>query len=90
MGTIYEADYRHEHLQNTVDNLNLLYVAFTRARSSLFVIGRRKASGTRSLLIEQTLPLLPDALLKSDPQAPILLEGLDSDTDPLRLTYAPE
>ena len=87
MGTIYEADYRHEHLQNTVDNLNLLYVAFTRARSSLFVIGRRKASGTRSLLIEQTLPLLPDALLKSDPQAPILLEGLDSDTDPLRLTY---
>ena len=87
MGTVYEADYRHEHLQNTVDNLNLLYVAFTRARSSLFVIGRRKASGTRSLLIEQTLPLLPDALLKSDPQAPILLEGLDSDTDSLRLTY---
>ena len=29
MGTIYEKDYLHEHLQNTVDNLNLLYVAFT-------------------------------------------------------------
>ena len=87
MGTIFEADYRHEHLQNTVDNLNLLYVAFTRARSSLFVIGRRKASGTRSLLIEQSLPLLTDALRESDPNADILLEGLDDDTATLRLTY---
>ena len=87
MGTIFEADYRHEHLQNTVDNLNLLYVAFTRARSSLIVIGRRKASGTRSILIEQTLPLLTDALHESDPNADILLEGLDDDTRPLRFTY---
>jgi ATP-dependent exoDNAse (exonuclease V) beta subunit len=87
MGTIFEADYRHEHLQNTVDNLNLLYVAFTRARSSLFVIGRRKASGTRSLLIEQSLPLLTDALRESDPNADILLEGLDDDTATIRLTY---
>ena len=28
MGTIYEPNYLDEHLQNTVDNLNLLYVAF--------------------------------------------------------------
>ena len=86
-GTIFETDYRHEHLQNTVDNLNLLYVAFTRARSSLFVIGRRKASGTRSLLIEQTLPLLTDALHESDPLADILLEGLDDDSATLSFTY---
>jgi len=58
MGTIYEADYLHEHLQNTVDNLNLLYVAFTRASKNLFVIGRRKATATRSALIESVLPLL--------------------------------
>ena len=87
MGTIFEADYRYEHLQNTVDNLNLLYVAFTRARNSLFVIGRRKASGTRSLLIEQTLPLVANALQETDPHADIVLEGLDDDTLPLRLTY---
>ena len=86
MGTIYEADYRHEHLQNTVDNLNLLYVAFTRACRSLFVIGRRKATGTRSLLIEQALPIVAEAL-QTDSQADILLEGLDDDTQPLRLTY---
>ena len=87
MGTIYETDYRHEHLQNTVDNLNLLYVAFTRARRSLFVIGRRKASSTRSLLIEQALPIVADKLQESDPQANILLEGLDDDTQPLHLSY---
>ena len=87
MGTIFEADYRHEHLQNTVDNLNLLYVAFTRARHSLFVIGRRNATGTRSQLIEQALPLISDALKKADPQANILLEGLEDDTFPLHFTY---
>ena len=37
--TIYEDDYVFEHLQNCVDNLNLLYVAFTRAKENLFVIG---------------------------------------------------
>ena len=73
MGTIYETDYRHEHLQNTVDNLNLLYVAFTRARRSLFVIGRRKASGTRSLLIEQALPIVADKLQESDPQVSTMI-----------------
>ena len=58
MGTIYEHDYLDEHLQNTVDNLNLLYVAFTRARQHLYVIGRREAKGTRSALIESVLPKL--------------------------------
>ena len=55
-GTIYEHDYLDEHLQNTVDNLNLLYVAFTRACQSLFVIGRRDAKNTRSVRIESVLP----------------------------------
>ena len=88
MGTIYEADYRHEHLQNTVDNLNLLYVAFTRARRSLFVIGRRKAPGTRSLLIEQVLPLVADCLSSmSSCHDDLLLEGLDDDQQSLCLTY---
>ena len=62
MGTIYENDYRHEHLQNVVDNLNLLYVAFTRARSGLYVIGRRNAKNSRSQLIEQVLPTLKGTL----------------------------
>lgn len=54
-GTIYEQDYRHEHLQNSVDNLNLLYVAFTRASKNLFVFGKRNAKNSRSYIIEQCL-----------------------------------
>ena len=67
MGTIYEPDYLHEHLQNTVDNLNLLYVAFTRAKKGLYIFGKRGAKASRSGLIEQCLPLvaqeMPGAIL---------------------------
>ena len=87
MGTIYEADYRNEHLQNTVDNLNLLYVAFTRACRSLFVIGRRQATGTRSLIIEQALPLVAKHLRNNAPTETILLEGLEDDRQSLSFTY---
>ena len=70
MGTIYEDKYHHEHLQNVVDNLNLLYVAFTRASKSLHVFGRQNAFSTsRSSLLEQVLPLLPEGT------APELVEG---------------
>ncbi len=58
LGTIYEKDYLNEHLQLTVDNLNLLYVAFTRACKNLFVIGKRKAKNCRSAIIEKVLPEL--------------------------------
>ena len=54
-GTIFEDDYNDEHLQNCVDNLNLLYVAFTRASSSLYVIARRGNANQRSYTIEQAL-----------------------------------
>lgn len=57
-GSIYEQDYNDEHQQNVVDNLNLLYVAFTRASHNLFVIGKRGAKSTRSELIETVLPSL--------------------------------
>ncbi len=61
-GTIYEADYRHEHLQNIVDNLNLLYVAFTRASQRLYVIGKRGTKSSRSAVIEAVLPLIEGML----------------------------
>ena len=38
MNTIFEAQYIEEYSQTIVDNLNMLYVAFTRACDSLFVI----------------------------------------------------
>ena len=75
-GTIYEHDYLDEHLQNIVDNLNLLYVAFTRAAHSLFVIGQRGSKSNRSALIEKVLPNLEldNSTLsgEKDEQAPLL------------------
>ena len=35
----YEQEYRNEHMQQRLDNLNLLYVALTRAQDNLFVYG---------------------------------------------------
>ena len=80
-GTIYESAYQHEHLQNAVDNLNLLYVAFTRASRNLFVIGKRHAKSSRSALIEQSLPLVADQLQEAQ------LSGLNDDQACLQFTY---
>ena len=80
-GTIYEDDYQHEHLQNTVDNLNLLYVAFTRASQSLFVIGKSNAKNSRSMLIEQVLPLI--AKEKSE----AVFSGVDNENEPMEFSW---
>ena len=80
IGTIYEQDYLHEHLQNTVDNLNLLYVAFTRAAKSLNVIGKRGAKNSRSALIELCLPLVDQDI----PEA--ILDGMEDDKAPIVFT----
>lgn len=54
--TVYAEDYREEHFQNIVDNLNILYVAFTRAEKSLFVIGRKDdEKNCRSVLLEAVM-----------------------------------
>ena len=68
-GTVYESDYMEEHLQNCVDNLNMLYVAFTRAASSLFVIARRGSASTRSYVVEQAIThmTLEGGSLEGDP-----------------------
>ena len=82
LGTIYEKDYLHEHLQNTVDNLNLLYVAFTRAKKGLYVFGKRGAKASRSGLIEQCLPLVAQEM----PEA--ILSGLEDEKGILQFSLA--
>jgi ATP-dependent exoDNAse (exonuclease V) beta subunit len=89
MGTVYEKDYTEEHLQNVVDNMNLLYVAFTRAGKSLFVMGKRMSkkrkddkkktvtSANRSEVIEDCLPKLAETFLDS------FLTGADDEKEPL-------
>ena len=85
-GTVYETDYREEHLQNIVDNLNLLYVAFTRAGHNLVVFGKRlgkksKATGSgRSELLEACLPAIAGDL-------GAVIENADNKDEPLTFTF---
>ena len=81
MGSIYEKEYLHEHLQNTVDNLNLLYVAFTRVAKSLYVVGKRGAKNSRSALIELCLPLVAESM----PEAQ--LEGMENNEAAIVFEY---
>ena len=71
-GSIYEDDYHHEHLQNMVDNMNLLYVAFTRASHGLFVVGHRDTDNFRSALIEKVLPTVEKVL--QEQEVPVKIE----------------
>lgn len=53
--TIYENDGYEETMQEIVDNLNLLYVGFTRAKKNLYVVGGHSDEKYRSALIAKTL-----------------------------------
>lgn len=54
--SIYHHDYLNERLQLWVDNLNLLYVAFTRPKTNLIVwCKQEKAEGTVSELIAENI-----------------------------------
>lgn len=75
--SIYEEDYNHEHLQNVVDNLNLLYVAFTRASKSLFVFARRGSATLRSSIIEDSIEEVQSLLAETE--QPCELDGIGSD-----------
>ncbi|MDO4802110.1 MAG: 3'-5' exonuclease, partial [Prevotellaceae bacterium] len=54
-------EYQNEHLQNIIDNLNLLYVAFTRPKHNLFIISK-SATGEASIagLITKTVEMLAE------------------------------
>jgi ATP-dependent exoDNAse (exonuclease V) beta subunit len=42
--SIYTHDYQKVYMEQIVDSLNMLYVAFTRAKNHLFILGEKKAS----------------------------------------------
>lgn len=56
--SIYGNDYLQERLQLWVDNLNLLYVAFTRAGKNLIIWSRKSQKGTMSELLANALPMV--------------------------------
>lgn len=54
--SIYQTDYEEEHRNRRIENLNLLYVAFTRARQNLLVWGHTKKDGNSiATLLRETI-----------------------------------
>lgn len=53
--SIYGKDYESEHIKNLVDNLNILYVAFTRASRNLFVFGKKDGAKYPSQIIRKSI-----------------------------------
>jgi ATP-dependent exoDNAse (exonuclease V) beta subunit len=56
--SIYGDDYLNERLQLWVDNLNLLYVAFTRAGKNLIIWSKKGQKGTMSEVLANVLPVV--------------------------------
>lgn len=61
--SVYHDDYLEEKLQLWVDNLNLLYVAFTRACKNLIIFAKAGQKGTVSELLYDSLPLMQEVEL---------------------------
>ena len=92
VGTVYEDDYREEHFQNAVDNLNLLYVAFTRAGKRLFVTGKRMSESQKKKFTgltsqrSQGLELCLEQVA-ADLGADCSFQGKDQTEEALELVY---
>ncbi len=71
--SIFRTDYDEETLRNNVDNLNLLYVAFTRAKNNLFIFTseQKKSTGKeKEDTINDISKLIHKVLFKSATETP--------------------
>lgn len=60
--SIYAKDYYEEKLQVIVDNLNLLYVAFTRPAHRMFIYAKQGNADMRSNLLQECVERVKDEL----------------------------
>ena len=60
--SVYRKDYEEERLQLWVDNLNILYVAFTRAAKNLIIWTQEKKSRRMSELLSNIIPVVAQRL----------------------------
>lgn len=68
LNSVFAGDYRKEHFQTLVDNINLLYVAFTRAGKNLFLSGKNigESKYQSKLLMESLKTISEENLLVCD------------------------
>lgn len=64
--SVYRDSYLNERLQLWIDNLNLLYVAFTRACKNLIIWGRTQQQNTVSGLLEEALDSMENIGIRSN------------------------
>ncbi len=90
--SFYEAEGNEEHIQDIVDNLNLIYVAMTRAGHSLTIMGKRTEANkltesrrlaTLSTLLQSAIAMLPAEI---DGQN-VIVTGDNADDEPLEVCY---
>ncbi len=67
--SIFRSDYNQETLKNFVDNLNLIYVAFTRAESNLFVITGSDANSKKGYNIADVIRQATSAMQNAAEEA---------------------
>ncbi len=87
LGSVYKEDYQSEHIKNIVDNLNVLYVAFTRASRNLFVLGKKNSSQYPSQLLAKVLDQLCKDEENGERQALPGLKGKDVADGPTTYDY---
>ncbi len=95
-GSVYADLYESEHLKNVIDNLNILYVAFTRAKKNLYIIGYQgKRINWPSQLLQKFMhqtdsvgsPLGQRDNFPADISLDTLLPGYELDEDTMTFTY---
>lgn len=84
--SIYEDDYEAEHAAQRIDNLNLLYVAFTRAQQNLLVWGD-STSGTQRTVASLLASTLAQMQTDEKTQAASVEEIPGEDKKPADITY---
>ncbi len=77
--SIYRDSYLDERLQLWIDNLNLLYVAFTRACKNLIIWGKSNQKGTVSALLQDALPFIEDVKMETSTTSSGDTQDEDSD-----------
>lgn len=84
--SVYHNDYLHERLQLWVDNLNLLYVAFTRAGKNLIVWSKKSQKGTMSELLSNALSAVADETHRTFDEEGVYEEGAicPSEEEPIK------
>ncbi len=87
LASIYKKEYQSEHVKNIVDNLNVLYVAFTRASRNLFVIGRGHNAQYPSQLLNGVVRRLCD--MNSDDSLRLVKDDISlEDGDKGEMTFS--